>query len=129
MRPWLPHDAAQFSTTLRPLPDLTGDFARTLRACEKLLNDHSHFRRNPAGFVDNVKWWMGVEGEVEKLKERIRFHTTKVRESIKFAPMNGTLTHADTSDHQAGRAVSSQTLLYKTCQSFQLIVVQQSTSL
>ncbi|MCJ1439454.1 hypothetical protein MMC27_008848 [Xylographa pallens] len=78
MRPWLPHDTAQVRTTLKPLPDLTGDFVKTLKACERLLSDNSKFQHNAAGFVDNVRWWLGVESEVEVLKERIRFHTTKI---------------------------------------------------
>ncbi|MCJ1286909.1 hypothetical protein MMC26_006255 [Xylographa opegraphella] len=78
LRPWLPYDAAQVRSTLKPLPDLTGDFVKTLKACEKLLSDNSKFRHNAAGFVDNVRWWLGVESEVELLKGRIRFHTTKI---------------------------------------------------
>ncbi|MCJ1405221.1 hypothetical protein MMC11_008448 [Xylographa trunciseda] len=78
MRPWLPYDPAQLRSTLKPLPDLTGDFVRTLKACERLLSDNSKFRHNAAGFVDNVRWWLGVESEVDLLKERIRFHTTKI---------------------------------------------------
>ena len=78
MRPWLPYDTAQVRSTLKPLPDLTGDFVKTLKACEKLLSDNSKFRHNAAGFVDNVRWWLAVENEVELLKERIRFHTTKI---------------------------------------------------
>ena len=78
MRPWLPHDTAQVRSTLKPLPDLTGDFVKTLKACERLLSDNSKFQHNAAGFVDNVRWWLGVESEVEVLKERIRFHTTKI---------------------------------------------------
>ncbi|MCJ1386007.1 hypothetical protein MMC17_009132 [Xylographa soralifera] len=77
-RPWLPYDAAQVRSTLKPLPDLTGDFVKTLKTCEKLLSDNSKFRHNAAGFVDNVRWWLSVETEVELLKERIRFHTTKI---------------------------------------------------
>ena len=78
-RSGLPYDAAQVKLTLKPLPDLTGDFAKTLNECRKLLSDNSKFRHNAAGFVDNVRWWLGVEAEVESLKQRIRFHTTKVR--------------------------------------------------
>jgi hypothetical protein len=78
IRAWLPYDRSRLQTALRPLPDITGDFTKTLRACDKLLSDHSKFRRNAAGFVDNVRWWMGVEAEVDKLKERVRFHSTKI---------------------------------------------------
>ncbi|MCJ1391149.1 hypothetical protein MMC18_004011 [Xylographa bjoerkii] len=77
-RPWLPYDTAQVRSTLKPLPDLTGDFVRTIKACEKLLSDNSKFQHNAAGFVDNVRWWLGVETEVESLKDRIRFHTAKI---------------------------------------------------
>ena len=78
MRPWLPYDAAQVRSTLRPLSDLTGDFVKTLISCERLLSDNSKFQHNAAGFVNNVRWWLSVEPEVENLKQRIKFHTTKI---------------------------------------------------
>lgn len=65
-------------SALDTLPELTGDFTKTLQACEVLLNDNSKFVRNAAGFVDNVRWSMGTEKQVNSLRERVHFHSTKV---------------------------------------------------
>lgn len=90
-RPYLGGNAARRDSTLQrlpqsliPLPALTGDFMKTINACEKLLYDNSKFRWNSAGFVDNVRWWLGVEDDVAALKDRIRFHTIKVRKVFQY---------------------------------------------
>ena len=36
------------------LSEVTGDFQKTLRDCDRLLQDHSKFKRTPANFVENV---------------------------------------------------------------------------
>lgn len=90
-RPYLRSNAARRDSTLQPLPQsltplpaLTGDFAKTITACEELLHDHSKFKWNSAGFIDNVRWWLGVEDDVAALRDRIRFHTTKVRKVFQY---------------------------------------------
>ncbi len=90
-RPYLRGNAACPDSTLQrlpqsltPLPALTGDFTKTINACEKLLYDNSKFRWNSAGFIDNVRWWLGVEDDVAALRDRIRFHTTKVRKVFQY---------------------------------------------
>ena len=51
----------------------------TLDDCDKLLKENSRFRRNRAGFVDNVHWWLGgTEAKVKTLTERVHFHAVKV---------------------------------------------------
>lgn len=67
-----------FGSALDTLPELTGDFTKTLQACETLLNDNSKFVRNAAGFVDNVRWSIGTEKQVKSLRDRVHFHSTKV---------------------------------------------------
>ena len=67
-----------FGSALDTLPELTGDFTKTLQACEALLNDNSKFIRNAAGFVDNVRWSIGTEKQVKSLRDRVHFHSTKV---------------------------------------------------
>ncbi|KAL9631802.1 MAG: hypothetical protein Q9204_004060 [Flavoplaca sp. TL-2023a] len=63
---------------LQPVCQAVGDFRKTLDECEKLLNDHERFRRNPAGFVDNVVWHVSTQRDVEILKGRVHFHATKL---------------------------------------------------
>ena len=76
-RPWH-SDADHFGVALETLPEVTGDFRRTLKDVQTLLDDHSKFHRSAAGFVDNVIWWAGTERDVNTLKERVHFHVTKV---------------------------------------------------
>jgi hypothetical protein len=63
------------------ISDLTGDFRKTLEECDKLLNDRERFHRDRAGFVDNVRWWVGgTEAKVKTLRERVHFHSAKVND-------------------------------------------------
>lgn len=68
---------------LRSLREVTGDFGRTLRDCYALLENHHKFRRNKAGFVDNVVWNVSTESEISNLKERVRLHIAKMSFVIK----------------------------------------------
>ncbi|KAL8848830.1 MAG: hypothetical protein Q9221_006170 [Calogaya cf. arnoldii] len=63
---------------LQPVSQAVGDFKTTLEECEKLLNDHERFRRDTAGFVDNVVWHVSTQRDVEVLRERVQFHATKL---------------------------------------------------
>ncbi|KAI4181527.1 MAG: hypothetical protein LQ346_006756 [Caloplaca aetnensis] len=63
---------------LQPVSQAVGDFRKTLEECEKLLNDHERFRRDEAGFVDNVVWHLSTQRDVDILRERVQFHTTKL---------------------------------------------------
>ncbi|KAI4113082.1 MAG: hypothetical protein LQ345_005869, partial [Seirophora villosa] len=63
---------------LQPLSQLVGDFKKTLDECEKLLNDHERFKRDTAGFVDNVVWHVSTQRDVDILRERVHFHATKL---------------------------------------------------
>ncbi|KAL8670233.1 MAG: hypothetical protein Q9168_005222 [Polycauliona sp. 1 TL-2023] len=63
---------------LQPVSQAVGDFKKTLDECEKLLNDHERFRRDTAGFVDNVVWHVSTQRDVEILTERVQFHATKL---------------------------------------------------
>ena len=76
-RPWQ-NDAARFGPSVDVLPEVAGDFKETLEECDKLLNDHSKFQYSQANFVENVIWWSSIEGDVENLKERVRFHMMKL---------------------------------------------------
>lgn len=67
---------------LQPLSQLVGDFKKTLDECEKLLNDHERFKRDTAGFVDNVVWHVSTQRDVDILRERVHFHATKVATMI-----------------------------------------------
>ena len=60
------------------LPEVAGDFKKTLAECDALLKDHSKFKYSQANFVENVIWWSSIEGDVEALKERVRFHMMKL---------------------------------------------------
>ncbi|KAL9123885.1 MAG: hypothetical protein Q9217_006727, partial [Psora testacea] len=76
-RPWRDHDE-DCRSALQPLSQATGHFQKTLEECQKLLSDHERFQRDSAGFVDNVLWHMGTQRDVDILRERIHFHTTKL---------------------------------------------------
>ena len=72
-----------YRTRLQPLSDVTGDFKDTLKECSTLLSNHKSFRRNAAGFVDNVIWHTTVERDILLLTARLQFHVTKVLFIIK----------------------------------------------
>ena len=76
-RPWH-NEANRYGTSWDVLPQIAGDFKRTLHECDNFLNDHSKFRYSQAGFIENVIWWASVEGDVNALKERVRFHMMKL---------------------------------------------------
>ena len=76
-RPWL-NDAARFGPSVDVLPEVAGDFRKTLEECDALLKDRSKFQYSQANFVENVIWWSSIEGDVENLKERVRFHMMKL---------------------------------------------------
>ncbi|CAL8584243.1 hypothetical protein XPA_009848 [Xanthoria parietina] len=63
---------------LEPVSQAVGDFQKTLAECEKLLGDHERFRRDAAGFVDNVVWHLSTQRDVDLLRERVQFHATKL---------------------------------------------------
>ena len=66
------------TATFKALSQVTGDFLRTLRDCERLLSDNTKFKRTKAGFVDNVVWHAWTEREIRNLTERVHFHQTKI---------------------------------------------------
>ncbi|KAI9809234.1 MAG: hypothetical protein M1825_002525 [Sarcosagium campestre] len=75
---YLPDHDDDMEQGLDALPELTGDFHRTLKDCDKILRDKAKFRRT-AGFVENVQWHMGgVEKSVNSLRERVAFHSVKI---------------------------------------------------
>ena len=76
-RPWH-NDADRFGPSVEVLPEVAGDFKKTLEECDTLLKDHSKFQYSQANFVENVIWWSSIEGDVENLKERVRFHMMKL---------------------------------------------------
>ncbi|KAL8924118.1 MAG: hypothetical protein Q9208_004255 [Pyrenodesmia sp. 3 TL-2023] len=76
-RPWRDPDD-ECRVALQPVSQAVGDFRNTLDECEKLLNDHERFQRDPAGFVDNVVWHISTQRDVDILRERVHFHATKL---------------------------------------------------
>ncbi|KAL2038376.1 hypothetical protein N7G274_009027 [Stereocaulon virgatum] len=76
-RPWH-NDADRFGPSVEVLSEVAGDFKKTLEECDALLKDHSKFQYSQAGFIENVIWWSSVEGDVNNLKERVRFHMMKL---------------------------------------------------
>ncbi|KAI4283343.1 MAG: hypothetical protein L6R38_002229 [Xanthoria sp. 2 TBL-2021] len=63
---------------LEPVSQAVGDFRKTLDECETLLNDQERFRRDTAGFVDNVVWHVSTQRDCDILRERVQFHATKL---------------------------------------------------
>ena len=67
-----------FGGVLQVLPDVTGDFRQTLNDCKKLLRSHAGLKRGRPSPLENFRWWTSVEGDVCSLRERVKFHITKV---------------------------------------------------
>ena len=63
---------------LQVLPDVTGDFHQTLNDCERLLRNHAGLQRQRSNFLENFAWWTTAESDVCSLRERVKFHVTKV---------------------------------------------------
>lgn len=60
------------------LRQITGNFLQTLQDCERLLSNNSKFKRTKANFVDNVVWHSSTELDINKLRQRVHFHQTKI---------------------------------------------------
>ena len=71
-------DADRYGPSWNVLPEVVGDFKATLQECDKLLKDRSKFQYSQGDFIQNVIWWSSVEGDVNSLKERVRFHMMKL---------------------------------------------------
>ncbi|KAL8735449.1 MAG: hypothetical protein Q9181_002830 [Wetmoreana brouardii] len=76
-RPWH-SDAEHFGEALRVLPEVTGDFQKTLKDCERLLQDHARLEYGRASVNDNLSWWRSTQRDVNQLRSRVNFHITKV---------------------------------------------------
>ena len=76
-RPWH-SDADRYGPSWHVLLEVAGDFKKTLEECDNLLKDRSKFRYSQGGFIENVIWWSSVEGDVNALRERVRFHMMKL---------------------------------------------------
>ena len=76
-RPWHVRGDA-FQAALQVLPDVTGNFQKTLEDCEKLLLQHARLRQGQSNFVSNFQWRSSAERDINILRERVRFHVTKV---------------------------------------------------
>ncbi|KAL8776468.1 MAG: hypothetical protein Q9194_003123 [Teloschistes cf. exilis] len=76
-RPWQT-DANQFGEAFQVLPEVTGDFNKTLKDCQKLLRDHARLQHGGATIADSMAWWTTTERDVTVLRERVTFHITKV---------------------------------------------------
>ena len=64
---------------LAALADIIGDFDRTLRSTQTLLNKHSVFRRDRRGYVTKIKWIASAEGDVYQLTQDCAFHISKIQ--------------------------------------------------
>ena len=76
-RPWH-SEAERYGPSWDVLPEVVGDFKKTLDECDSLLKDRSKFQYSQGGFIENVIWWSSVEGDVNALRERVRFHMMKL---------------------------------------------------
>ncbi|KAL8953686.1 MAG: hypothetical protein Q9222_000470 [Ikaeria aurantiellina] len=76
-RPWQT-DSDIFNGALQTLPEVTGDFRKTLKDCEKLLRDHARLQYGRSSIADNLAWWTSTEQDVANLRERVTFHITKI---------------------------------------------------
>lgn len=69
---------------LKALPQICGDFEKTLKDCERFLKDESKFSHGRGGFIYNIQWNLTIEPEVAQLKDRVAFHNIKVKSSDHF---------------------------------------------
>ncbi|KAL8898589.1 MAG: hypothetical protein Q9207_006622 [Kuettlingeria erythrocarpa] len=76
-RPWHT-DADHFGEALQVLPEVTGDFHKTLKDCERLLRDHARLQYGKSSVASNFAWWTSTERDVNNLRDRVNFHITKV---------------------------------------------------
>lgn len=76
-RPWQQPDE-EHRAALQPVGEAAGNFKKTLHDCEVLLANNTRFHRNAANFVDNVRWSLSAERDVNTLRDRVRFHLIKL---------------------------------------------------
>lgn len=76
-RPWHT-DADHYGEALQILPDVTGDFYKTLQDCQRLLRDHARLQYGRASVAANFTWWTSTERDVNNLRQRVNFHIAKV---------------------------------------------------
>ena len=57
--------------------EIVGDYMKTLKECEELLNKKRNFDRQ-RGFIKAVVWNARIEPEVSQLTTRLYFHNVKV---------------------------------------------------
>lgn len=69
---------------LKTLPQICGDFRKTLNDCSQLLNDNKKFGRGRGGFIYNVQWNLTIEPDVTRLRDRVAFHNVKVCSGFEF---------------------------------------------
>ena len=61
------------------LPDITGNFQKTLEDCEKVLKSHQRLQTGRSRFFDNLGFWStGAGSDIENLRSRLQFHVTKI---------------------------------------------------
>lgn len=67
---------------LKSVLQICGDFRKTLKECERLLNDPGKFERGRDNFIYNIRWNLSVEPQVARLRDRVAFHNIKVTISL-----------------------------------------------
>jgi hypothetical protein len=75
----------------REARELIGDFNTTLKECRTILSNNKEILRDRSGFVQNVKWGLSTEKQVDELRTRIQFHIQKIQifmESIRLEQSN-----------------------------------------
>ncbi|KAI4164534.1 MAG: hypothetical protein LQ342_001847 [Letrouitia transgressa] len=68
----------EFDPAIRILPEVTGDFRRTVKDCQTLLYNHAGLEQRRANIRKNLEWWSFVETDVTNLRERVKFHVSKI---------------------------------------------------
>lgn len=72
-------DAPQQQAVLKQEADrLIGDFLRTLRECEKILQTHIKLDDKRGTVLDNAFWASSTQGRIEDLRRRIQAHADKI---------------------------------------------------
>jgi hypothetical protein len=73
-----PLSAEEHKWDLKTLPQICGDFRKTLVDCQNFLQDERKFSHGRGGFIYNIQWNLTMEPEVRRLRDRVAFHNIKV---------------------------------------------------
>lgn len=67
---------------LESLFNIVGDFGDTLTECRRLIESNNRFQE-PTGFARNIEWNVLVRPSVDRLRDRILLHNSRLANVLK----------------------------------------------